>query len=146
MYLELTRATASCNNLHNAVAKEIKMEKVIVSFEVQKPSIDDYNNQYSNMPCNSVRKENIFQIITNPTNICRALQFSDSTGSSPVAFYEKVLQSMIDTEELDELNWNEKQFVGASTCVVMQSNGWKKTGKKQRFSKGMFKSAELYKK
>lgn len=51
---------------------------------------------------------------------------------------------MIDSGTLSELDWNEKQFVGTSTSVVMQSNGWNKTGRKQRFSKGIFKSAELY--
>lgn len=96
------------------------------------------------MPCNSDKKEIIFDIMTKPEHICEALIYVESTGSSPVAYYEKIIKSMIDDEIIFELNSNEKQFVGTSACVIMESNGWNKTGKKQRFTKGIFKSAEIY--
>ena len=115
-----------------------------ISYTINQPSIEDYNNSYLRMPCNSENKKKLFEIITLPENINGALLFAESTGSSPVSFYGKKIQLAIDKGSLEGLDWHEKQFVGSATCFVMESNNWKKTGKKQRFSKGIFKSAEIY--
>ena len=120
------------------------MKTVNIITEVNQPDLEDYNQSYARMPCNTENKSAIFDIITNPDNIHRALIFAGETGSSPVAFYEKRLHEAVNNGDLTPLDWHEKQFVGTATCVVMESNGWKKTGRKQRFSKGMFKSAEIY--
>ena len=120
------------------------METITISYTINQPSIEDYNSAYLRMPCNTGNKENLFNIICSPENINGALLFAESTGSSPVSLYEKKIQSALDAGSINRLDWHEKQFVGSVTCFVMESNGWKKTGKKQRFSKSLFKSAEIY--
>ena len=120
------------------------MQNINVSTPIRQPSVKDYHSIYQRMPCNTEKKEAIFFIITNPENINRALIFAEETGSSPVAFYEKKIQAAIKSGTITDLDWHEKQFVGTATCVVMESNGYSKTGRKQRFSKGIFKSAEIY--
>lgn len=120
------------------------MKSVKVKYLINQPDISDYNLCYPKMPCNSPQKERIFEIISNPDNIQSALTITEATGSSPILFYEKKFQAAIKAGEINPLGSHEKQFAGTATCVVMESNGWKKTGKKQRYSKGIFTSAELY--
>lgn len=120
------------------------MRTVKVTYTINQPEITDYNSTYPKMPCNSVKKEQLFEIISNPENIKSALIITEVTGSSPILFYEQKIQAAIDAGELSQLGAHEKQFVGTAACVVMESNGWEKTGKKQRYSKGIFTSAELY--
>jgi hypothetical protein len=119
--------------------KTIKIQK-----KIHQPEIEDYNSKYPKIPCNSDQKHNIFGIITDPDNILRALIITEETGSSPVGFYERKLDTAIKNGFLSELSWHEKQFVGTCICLVMEFNGWRKTGKKQRYSKGIFTSAERY--
>lgn len=122
------------------------MKLVTINQSINQPDISDYNSSYPKMPCNTENKEILFGIITQPKNIVSALIIAETTGNSPVSFYEKQIQSAINSGEIATLNPHEKQFVGTATCVVMESNGWEKTGKKQRYSKGIFTSAEIYEK
>jgi len=120
------------------------MKSVIATYEINQPSLEDYNAKYVRMPCNTKIKEALFDIISTPKNINEAIIFTTSTGSSPIAYYENKIQDALDSGSIPSLNSHEKQFVGSVTCMVMENNGWKKTGRKQRFSKGIFKSAEIY--
>lgn len=120
------------------------MQSINVKHQINQPDLHDYNLSYKRMPCNTQKKQGIYDIIVNPDNIYRALIIAEETSSSPVSLYEKKIQTAINNGTLSTLDWHEKQFVGTVTCVVMESNGWRKTGKKQRFSKGLFKSAEIY--
>ncbi len=120
------------------------MKLVTVNQSINQPDISDYKSSYPKMPCNTDKKEILFGIITQPKNIYSALIIAETTGYSPVFFYEKQIQAAIHSGKLTPLDPHEKQFVGTATCVVMESNGWKKTGKKQRYSKGIFSSAEIY--
>jgi hypothetical protein len=120
------------------------MKSVTVSHRVHKPEVVDYEEIFPRVLCNTPNKQSIFELITNPENIIRAITISEETGSSPIVVYESKISNAVNDGEISPLNWHEKQFVGAVTRVVMESNGWAKTGKKQRFSKGIFKSAEIY--
>jgi len=120
------------------------MKSVTVSRQISQPEAVDYEESYPRVLCNTPKKQTIFNIIINPDNINRAIIVSEETGNSPVTVYEAKITNAINAGEIDPLDWHEKQFVGTVTSVVMESNGWNKTGKKQRFSKGIFKSAEIY--
>lgn len=122
------------------------MNTVHVDFSVNQPEVEDYNKSFPKMPINTPQKERIFMMVTEPRNILSALIVAEATGASPVAYYEKVIQHNIDIGRLKKLDNHEKQFVGTSTCVVMEANGWIKTGRKQRYSKGIFSAAEIYEK
>ena len=83
-------------------------------------------------------------MITDPDNIHRAIVFVQESGGSPVSVFENKIQNAINSGSVTPLSWHEKQFVGTATCAAMESNGFSKTGRKQRFSRGMFKSGEIY--
>ena len=120
------------------------MKNVPVLEDVQQPDIEDYHRMFSRMPCNTPNKNLIFKIITSPENILRALTVMEETGNSPIVVYKNKLEAAIRSGTLPPLSWHEKTFVGAVIRVVMEANKKTKTGKKQRFSGSMFKSAELY--
>ncbi len=120
------------------------METITVRRKIVQPDILDYKNKYPRVPCNTEKKEMIFEILTNPANINKVITVVELLGVSPIVIYETILSKAIDRGIIDGISWHEKQFVGTVACVVMESNGWKKTGKKQRFTKGLFRSAEIY--
>jgi len=122
------------------------MKTIPINNEIIQPEIEDYGTEYPKMPCNTDKKQAIFDIITNPTNIQRALIIAEEIGCSPIVLYENKLKSAIDAGELTPLTWHEKQFVGAVVRVVMEFNDWERTGRKQRFTNKIFSSAERYKK
>jgi hypothetical protein len=120
------------------------MKEIELSIKIRQPDIADYEELYPRIPCNSEQKKAIFKIVTSPMNIHAAITVTEETGSSPVRVYESKLRAAIERGEIESLTWHEKQFVGTATAVVMEFNGWNKTSKKQRFTQGLFKSAELY--
>ncbi len=122
------------------------MQTTIVEHEIIHPEIEDYSTEYPKMPCNTDKKQAIFDIITNPINIQCALIIAEEIGCSPIVLYENKFQSAIDAGKLTPLTWHEKQFVGAVVSVVMELNDWERTGKKQRFTNKIFSSAERYRK
>ncbi|UUY06684.1 hypothetical protein LRS11_12515 [Pseudomonas sp. J452] len=120
------------------------MKEIELIIKIRQPDIHDYEELYPRIPCNSEQKKAIFRILTLPANIQAALVVAEETGSSPVTVHESKLQAAIERGDIQPLSWHEKQFVGTVTAVIMEFNGFEKTSKKQRFTKGLFKSAELY--
>ncbi|MBE3862341.1 hypothetical protein HJ170_23200 [Vibrio parahaemolyticus] len=90
------------------------------------------------------KKNRIFELLTAPEDINDALIIARRTGNSPVTVYEPILREAIESNDIQPLSNHEKQFVGTVTCTIMELNGFKKTDKKQNFSNGLFKKAELY--
>jgi hypothetical protein len=121
-----------------------KMRNATLRYNVNQPEVDDYNGLFPKMPCNTPNKQAIFSLITDPDNIHRAIVFVQESGGSPVSVFESKIQNAINSGSVTTLSWHEKQFVGTATCAVMENNGFSRTGRKQRFSKGMFKSGEIY--
>lgn len=120
------------------------MNETVVTRAVMQPEISDHEKRYSKFLCNTPKKIFLFNLITQPESISSALIVAEETGSSPVVVFEKLISEAINSGEIEELDSHEKQFVGTVACTVMESNGWQKTNKKQRFSVGIFRSAELY--
>ncbi len=120
------------------------MRNATLKYNINQPDASDYNCLFPKMPCNTPNKQAIFNLITEPDNIHRAIVFVQESGRSPVLVFENKILTAINSGSVTPLSWHEKQFVGTATCVVMESNGFSRTGRKQRFSKGMFKSAEIY--
>ena len=120
------------------------MKSLAINYQINQPEVTDYEKSYPRMPCNTPKKQAIFDIIIDVENIHRAIIVAEETSNSPVAVYESKISNAIDNGTITSLTWHERQFVGTTICLVMESNGWSKTGKKQRFSKGIFKSGEIY--
>ena len=115
-----------------------------VTNNVNQPSLTDYELDFPRVPCNTTPKQTLFEIITRPAHILEVLICLNHFNISPIGVYKKFIQSAIDRHEIGPLSHHEKQFVGVVTLAVMGCNGYTKTGKKQRFSKGIFKSGEIY--
>lgn len=120
------------------------MKQAELRISVQQPEIADYEELYPRVRCNTPQKITLFNLITKPENIYSALKIVEETGNSPVTVLESKLLDSIENGGLEPLSSHEKQFVGTVMAMVMESNGWVKTNKKQRFTKGLFKSAEIY--
>jgi hypothetical protein len=122
------------------------MKQVELMISLNQPELADYEALYPRSPCNTPQKEAIFKLITLPTHINEAITIAEGTGNSPVSVFETKISGAIESGEIDPLSSHEKQFVGTVTALIMGLNGWGKTGRKQRFTKGIFKSAEIYSK
>ncbi|MCG9712484.1 hypothetical protein L1D29_06615 [Shewanella insulae] len=120
------------------------MNETIVTRTVIQPEISDHEEKYSKFLCNTPKKTFLFNLITQAESISNALVVAEETGSSPIVVFETLISDAINSGEIEELDSHEKQFVGTVACTVMEANGWQKTNKKQRFSVGIFRSAELY--
>lgn len=121
------------------------MEVMSLSYDVNKPEILDYEKLFHTRRCNSSNKIKLFDLITSPDTIHRAIVFVQEKGGSPIPVFENRLNKAINNGELLPLSWHEKQFFGTVVCTVMESNGFERTGKKQKFTKGIFKTGEIYK-
>lgn len=132
-------------NYHDIFMKGTFMcKEVSLTRRVKQPGISNYNDRFPRVPCNTAAKQSLFDLITDPENILDVLTTLKHKVSAPVGIYEPIIQKAIDRGTLTLPSWHEKQFAGAVVLVVMQCNGWTKTGKKQRFSKGIFSSGEIY--
>lgn len=120
------------------------MVSISLNHSINQPSVEDYNTEYVRMPCNSENKQAIFQVLADPENIHRAIIFIEETGGSPIALYEGKLLKASESGWVEQLTNHEKQFVGTVTRFIMERNGFSKSDRKQRFTKGIFKSGEIY--
>lgn len=119
--------------------------EVTLTRRVKQPHASMYSDQFPRVPCNTPSKQVLFDLITDPDNILDVLTaLKYKKNSAPIGIYEGIIQEAIDRGTLTLPSWHEKQFAGAVVRVMMECNGWKKTGKKQRFSRGIFKSGEIY--
>ncbi|HCM0830483.1 TPA: hypothetical protein ACX3DX_004554 [Vibrio parahaemolyticus] len=119
--------------------QEVKVSRIIVQ-----PTTSEHDARYPRSLCNTPQKNRIFELLTAPEDINDALIIARRTGNSPVTVYEPILREAIESNDIQPLSNHEKQFVGTVTCTIMELNGFKKTDKKQNFSNGLFKKAELY--
>lgn len=120
------------------------MQAITLSHNVNQPSVGDYNSRYDRMPCNTSNKQAIFDVLTDPENIHRIIIVIQETNISPISIYERKLQEAINNGVINPVTNHEKQFVGTVTRSVMEANGFSKSERKQRFTKGLFKSGEIY--
>lgn len=127
--------------------EEIVKEKIVKTVVFQ-PEMSDYKRgEYKHISCSTEQDKKIFKLLTEDSELInRILITVEEAGGSPIGYYEKHFQKAIQKGELSTLSNHDKQLAGAIVAVIMLANGWKKTGKKQRFSKGLFTTAEIYKK
>lgn len=122
------------------------MTKAKILVEIEKPELEDYDKKYASTPCNTPKKLEMFELITTPEHIYKAINIVTITNSSPIRYYSAIFQKMIETGKMEPLSRPEKQIVGKIVCVVMEANGYSKADGKQKFTKGVFGSGRLYKK
>jgi len=118
---------------------DVNLTRVIVQ-----PDAFEHDTRCPRSLCSTPQKVTLFALITNPDAINDALVISRRTGNSPITVYEPIIKEATENNQITSLSNHEKQFVGTVICTVMEMNGFKKTGRKQSFSNGLFKKAEIY--
>lgn len=120
------------------------MTKETVNVNVERPTIEDYNEKYPTNPCDDVQKELLFDLITTPRHIFDAIRYVESTGNTPLRHYATVIAEIVGAGNIGELDDTEKQIAGKVVRVVMEANGFTRTKIRQRFNDGIFASGTQY--
>lgn len=123
------------------------MKKVTINQTIHQIELPDYNKSgYHHMPCNSKNREALFSILTNPEITAIVISCVKAIGNSPIRYYDSFVKEAIAKGELAPLSKSDRQFAGAVACVIMESNGFAKTGNKDRITKKdrVFTQAEIY--
>lgn len=121
------------------------METTRYCLDINVPSVDDFSTRYPQYGSfASGRGAKLFEFLVRPENIVRAMVITDF-GHPAVAGVAGHLVEFVDSGAagvlLDDYS---KQFVGATMCSIMESNGYKKTGKKKAVQHPQFTRGEVY--
>ena len=120
------------------------METKTFMLDAQLPSVDEFAERFPQYG-NFAKREGrfLFDILVTPESFVRAkfateLGLPAVTGIAQISYHTVVEQS--------SLEWRGflKQFIGAVVCVLMESNGFEKTGQKKSVSVPNFTKAEFY--
>ena len=79
------------------------------NLSIEQPDINNYKKKFSKMPCNTQNKHALFNLITAPDNIHRAVIFVEETEKSPVFVFGNKIENAIDNGLV-------------SPCLRMRSN------------------------
>jgi hypothetical protein len=120
------------------------METQTFSLDVQLPSIEEFTEhfpQYGKFAKNEGRF--LFDAIISTESFIRA-KIATELGLPAVAGIARLSYQAV--AEQSSLEWRGflKQFIGAAVCVLMEANGFEKTGQKKSVSAPNFTKAEFY--
>ena len=120
-----------------------EMEDKTFEIIVTLPSIDDFLKKYHRFST-FVRGEGkaLFELIIKPSVFLEASILSNY-GYPSVLAVAKQSQDLIKLENLKIDNFT-KQFIGSVICVLMEANGYKKTGIKKSVPHEFFVTGEYY--
>lgn len=84
--------------------------------------------------------------LVDPVITAAVITCVNTVGNSPIRYYDKFVKEAITQGKLAPLSKSDRQFAGAVVCVIMESNGFEKTGDKDRITKKdrIFTQAEIY--
>ena len=122
----------------------MSLEAFSMTLSLNRPSYKDHDAAYPTFLCNTGNKKAIFDLLTDDRSIVNSVMTSKLTGLSPMVAAEPILSQAIKEGKISELSSHEKHFVGTVLSSLLTANGAKKTNRKQKFSKGIFRSAEIY--
>ena len=123
------------------------MKKVELSCSIVLIDLEDYEKSgHGHMPCNSPARVALFDFLTEPNLVSAVITCVKTAGNSPIRYYDPFLYKAIATGKLPVLSKSDRQFAGAVICVLMEANGFSKTGEKDRITKKerVFTQAEIY--
>ena len=119
------------------------MEDKTFEMIVTLPSVDDFLKKYTRFSTFISGEGNaLFDIITKPEVFLESKILSDYGYPSVLAVAKKS-QELIKLKNMKADNFT-KQFIGSVICVLMESNGYKKTGIKKSVPHDFFTTGEYY--
>ncbi len=111
------------------------------SVNVSVPTLDDFVARFPHYR-NRAQAENkvFFDLIMSPASFVKASIANDDLALPAVAGVAKDCAAAI----AGDLGPTDKQFIGAAVCVLMEKNGYSKTGKKRAIPHKAFSRGEVY--
>jgi hypothetical protein len=86
----------------------------------------------------------LFDLITSPASYIRASVATEDLGLPAVAGIAKMCHEAVQAQKAVPWSDRTKQFIGVVTSVVMQANGFQKTGTKKAIPHPAFTKGEFY--
>ena len=120
------------------------MQKQTFILEAQIPNQDDFEKRFPQYGPFAHNEGNfIFNAIMNPLSFFRAkvateMNYPAVSGVAEICFHATTQQNVV------PFNGFLKQYIGAIVCVLMEANGYSKTGKKKSIPHHAFTKGEFY--
>lgn len=123
------------------------MQTKVFELPVHIPSADDVAAKYPTYG-NLVRNEGkfLFDLIMSPESYVRARVATEDFELPAVAGVAKICFQTMEANPTDKKFELLKQFIGAVVCVLMEANGFEKTGTKKAVPHHAFTKGEFYRK
>ena len=107
------------------------------------PSVEDFGerfHQYKNYANGEGRA--VFNLLTSPESLIYAIVATEIGLPAVAGIAEKSVQEIIKQDK--KLTNFDKQFIGAVVCVLIEMNGYQKSGTKRAVPHKLFTKAEFY--
>jgi hypothetical protein len=110
--------------------------------DVNLPSVKDFVAKYPHYSAVHSDERDLFDAIITPNNFLLAAAVTDSLRLPAVSALADQIEKVCGAR--GRLTSFQKQLAGAITCVLMESNGYAKTGQKRAISRRGWSRGELY--
>jgi hypothetical protein len=110
--------------------------------QVRLPSTKDFVGRYPHYSVVETAGRKLFDTIVTAESFVRAAALTDSLGLPAVSAVADVVSNTCGVK--GNLQGFQKQVAGAIMCVLMEENGYKKTGQKRSVSRQGWSRGELY--
>lgn len=118
------------------------MPKIVYRRDVRLPTIEEFVAKYPNYASVRTSGRPIFETIVKVENFVSAETVTNLLGMPAVTAVADALTQQVRPRKLTGF---EKQMAGAIMCVLMEQNGYAKTGRKGAVSRPNWSRGELYK-
>lgn len=113
--------------------------------EVVCPSVQDFAKKYPQYaPFAMSEGHELFNLLTNPESFVKMAAVSD-LGLAALYGIAESCSELAQSQNKPLTNFT-KQYIGAVVCCLMESNGYKKTGRKKSINHPDFTKGEIYSK
>lgn len=119
------------------------METTVFKCEVISPTADDFAKQYPQYAPFAIGEgKELFSLIIRPENFVR-MAIASELGFAALFGVAEPCSKLAQAQSNPLTNYT-KQFIGAVVCCLMESNGYKKTGRKKSINHPDFTKGEIY--
>ena len=110
--------------------------------QVKLPSTKDFIARYPHYAVVETGERKLFDAVVTAENFIRAAAVTDSLQLPAVSAVADLVRNTCGVR--GKLRGFQKQLAGAIICILMQENGYKKTGQKRSISRAGWSRGELY--
>ncbi len=122
------------------------MDMQTYSTQVNVPDVNDLAALYPQYaPFARADGKFIFELIASPASYINARMATEELGLPAVAGVAKICHEAVQAQTVVAWNSYLKQYIGAVVSMLMQANGFQKTGIKKAIPHPAFTKGEVYK-